>query len=162
MSKAPRYWLIKSEPSAYSLEDLKNSPGGTDCWDGVRNYQARNYMRDDMGVGDRVLFYHSSNKATAIVGEAVVVREAYPDHTAWDPKDDHFDPRSTPDNPVWMMVDIRFVREFPRPLTLPELREMPALAEMVLLRKGMRLSIQTVTAKEYRAIAARAEGKGKP
>ena len=104
---------MKSEPSAFSLEDLKNSPGGADCWDGIRNYQSRNYMRDDMRVGDRVLFYHSSTKATAIVGEAVVVREAYPDHTAWDPKDSHFDPRSTPDNPVWMMVDIRFEREYP-------------------------------------------------
>lgn len=149
-----RHWLLKSEPSAFSLQDLKESPEGTTSWDGIRNYQARNLMRDEMQAGDRVLFYHSSTDPTAIVGTATVVREAYPDHTAWDPASQYFDPKSSPQNPRWCMVDIRFDRELSKPLTLPELKEVPELKGMVLLRKGMRLSIQPVSEAEYETITA--------
>ena len=152
-----RYWLMKSEPSAFSLDDLKNCPDGTDHWDGIRNYQARNIMRDEMKVGDKVLFYHSSTKVPAVVGVARVVKPAYPDHTAWDPKSHYFDPRSTPENPVWLMVEIQFEQELPRPVPLTELHTMPELAEMTLLRKGMRLSIQPVTAGEFKAIVSRSK-----
>lgn len=149
-----RHWLLKSEPSAFSLQDLKESPEGTTSWDGIRNYQARNLMRDEMQAGDRVLFYHSSTDSTAIVGTATVVREAYPDHTAWDPASQYFDPKSSPQNPRWCMVDIRFDRELSKPLTLRELKEVPELKGMVLLRKGMRLSIQPVGEAEYETITA--------
>ena len=140
-----KYWLMKTEPSVFSLQDLKERPDQTSEWEGVRNYQARNMMRDDMKVGDKVLFYHSATKIPAIVGTAVVVREAYPDDTAWTPESKYFDPKSSPENPRWVMVDIRFEKELARPLPLAELRENPALADMMLLRKGMRLSIQPVT-----------------
>ncbi|MEE8395319.1 MAG: EVE domain-containing protein [bacterium] len=149
-----KHWLLKSEPSAFSLQDLKESPEGTTSWDGIRNYQARNLMRDEMKAGDRVLFYHSSTDPTAIVGTATVVREAYPDHTAWEPASRYFDPKSSPQNPRWCMVDIRFDRELSQPLTLRELKEVPELKAMVLLRKGMRLSIQPVSEAEYETITA--------
>ena len=148
------YWLVKSEPSAYSIEDLKAA--GTDHWDGIRNYQARNLMRDEMKAGDGVLFYHSASKVPAVVGTAVVVREAYPDDTAWSPESKYFDPKSSPENPRWVMVDIRFEEEFAQPLGLAELRENPKLKDMVLLRKGMRLSIQPVTRQEFEAVLAMA------
>ena len=112
-----QYWLMKSEPGEYSIQDLKESDDGIDYWDGVRNYQARNFMRDDMNVGDRVLFYHSGKKP-AVVGTAKIVKAGYPDHTAWDPGSKHFDKRSTPENPVWFMVDIQFESEFPEALPL--------------------------------------------
>jgi predicted RNA-binding protein with PUA-like domain len=147
-----RTWLMKTEPETFSLDDLRNSPGGTAPWDGVRNYQSRNTMRDEMRRGDRVLIYHSGQKDLAVVGIASVAREAYPDHSAWDPANDHFDPRSTPGNPVWMMVDVHFEAALPRPLTMNELRTVPELAGMVLLRKGMRLSVQPVTEDQFRAI----------
>ena len=108
-----RYWLMKTEPEFFSLDDLRASPGGTAPWDGVRNYQSRNTMRDLMKLGDRVLIYHSGQKDLAIAGVASVAREAYPDHTAWDPGSEHFDPRSTPENPVWMMVDVHCQSAFP-------------------------------------------------
>jgi len=152
-----RYWLMKTEPSAFSLADLKGRPGRTAPWDGVRSYQARNLMRDEMRAGDRVLFYHSSVLPPAVVGTAKVVREAYPDHTAWDPDNEHFDPRSTPENPVWVMVDIQFESEFPVPVTLPELRSIPQLKDMVLLRKGSRLSVQPVTPREFASILQHAQ-----
>jgi len=142
------YWLMKSEPGEYSIQDLKESDQGIDYWDGVRNYQARNFMRDDMKIGDRVLFYHSGKKP-AVVGTAKVVKEGYPDHTAWDSKSKHFDKRSTSENPVWFMVDIQFESEFPSPLPLKELRRISGLEDMMLLRKGMRLSVQPVTRKEF-------------
>ena len=144
-----RYWLLKSEPTAYSFADLQQEPDQTAEWDGVRNYQARNFMRDEMKAGDGVLFYHSSTDPTAVVGTATIAREAYPDATAWDPKSEHPDPKSTPENPVWMLVDIRADREFPRPVTLQEIKANPKLKDMLLVRRGMRLSIQPVTQEEW-------------
>jgi predicted RNA-binding protein with PUA-like domain len=139
-----RYWLFKSEPSGFSLDDLKNRPGATEHWDGVRNYQARNFLRDEIKVGDRVFFYHSNVPEPAIVGIAEVVKAGYPDFTALDPQNKHFDPRSTAEKPVWFMVDIRFVRELPRPVTLSELKEIPDLAELPLVSRS-RLSVQPVS-----------------
>lgn len=152
-----RCWLMKSEPSAFSIEDLKNAPNGTDHWDGIRNYQARNLMRDEMKRGDRVLFYHSSADPTAVVGTARVVREAYPDHTALDPDSKYFDPKSMSENPRWVMVDIQFESQFAVPLTLAELRKLPQLNDMMLLKKGQRLSIQPVTEEEFGTIVRHAE-----
>ena len=146
-----KHWLFKSEPSDFSLQDLKDAPEQTECWDGVRNYQARNLMRDEMKLGDRVLFYHS-NLNPSVVGTVTVVRESYPDHTSWDPDCKHFDPQSTPDNPRWFMVDVKFESEFPRPLPLAELRTLSGLEEMLLLRKGQRLSVQPVAPKEFQVI----------
>ncbi|MDH3215451.1 MAG: EVE domain-containing protein [Candidatus Krumholzibacteria bacterium] len=148
---AKSYWLMKSEPNVFSITDLKGSPGKTCYWDGVRNYKARNYMRDEMKVGDGVLFYHS-RVDPAVVGTAKVVSKGYPDHTAWDPASPYYDAKSGPDNPVWYMVDIQFQSEFARPLALAELRKVRALKNMVLLRKGVRLSVQPVTAEEFRTI----------
>lgn len=145
-----RYWLMKSEPSAYSIDDLKEA--GTDHWDGIRNYQARNHMRDDMKKGDRVLFYHSSTEITGIVGTATVVREAYPDHTCWDPDSKYFDPKSSEDNPRWVMVDLKFESRFPGTVTLADLRALPGLEEMLVLRKGQRLSIQPATKQEFEIV----------
>jgi len=147
-----KHWLFKSEPSTYAIDDLRSAPGGTDHWDGIRNYQARNFLRDEVQAGDRVLFYHSSTTPTAVVGTARVARGGYPDHTAWDPDGDHFDPRSTADKPVWYMVDLTFEEKFPVPVTMEALRAEPALKEMMLLRKGMRLSVQPVTAAEFEAV----------
>lgn len=152
-----RCWLMKSEPSAFSIEDLKNAPNGTDHWDGIRNYQARNLMRDEMKRGDRVLFYHSSADPTAVVGTARVVREAYPDHTALHPDSKYFDPKSMSENPRWVMVDIQFESQFAVPLTLAELRKLPQLHDMMLLKKGQRLSIQPVTEEEFGTIVRHAE-----
>jgi predicted RNA-binding protein with PUA-like domain len=147
-----RYWLFKSEPEAFSIDDLAAAPKGTTPWDGVRNYQARNFMRDEMRSGDRVLFYHSSAEPPAVVGTAVVVRGAYPDPTAQDPRNPHYDPRATPDEPIWQMVDIRFEEKFAAPLPPDALRGVPALAKMELLRRGSRLSIQPVRKAEFAAI----------
>ncbi|MCT4534485.1 EVE domain-containing protein [Halodesulfovibrio sp.] len=142
------YWLVKSEPGCYSIDTLENEPNQVTSWDGVRNYQARNFMRDDMKLGDKVLFYHSVTNPS-VVGVCEVVRESYPDHTAWNPEDDHFDPKSTEDNPRWFMVDVKFVEKFPRALTLKELRQIPGLENMELLRKGSRLSVMPVDKKEF-------------
>ena len=154
-----RYWLMKSEPGEFSIQDLKNRPGQTEPWDGVRNYQARNFMRDDMRIGDRVLFYHSRIHPS-VVGTARVVKENYPDHTAWKRGSKHFDPKSTPEKPIWFMVDIQFETEFSRPLPLPELRGIPELKDMILLKKGNRLSLFPVTASEFHTILSLA-GKTK-
>ena len=153
-----KFWLFKSEPNAYSFSDLLNELDQTAEWDGVRNYQARNYMRDDMKVGDGVLFYHSSNVALAIVGTAEIVREGYPDSTAWDPNSEHPDPKSTPDNPLWYMVDIRADKELARPVTLSEVKQNPRLQNMLLGRKGMRLSIQPVQKDEWDEVVALGQG----
>jgi len=149
---SPSYWLVKSEPDCYSIDDLARD--GETYWSGVRNYQARNSMRDGMQPGDGVLFYHSSTEPMGIVGLATVSRAAYPDHTALDPDDDHYDPRHTPDTPVWMMVDIRFDRKLDPPITLAELRSNPALTDMVVLRRGNRLSVTPVTPEEWRTVVA--------
>jgi predicted RNA-binding protein with PUA-like domain len=151
-----RYWLVKSEPDCFSIQDLGRSPRQTTFWDGVRNYQARNFMRE-MKVGDGVLFYHSSTEPNAIVGTATVAREAYPDHTALDSKNDHYDPKSTIENPIWEMVDIKLERIFARPIPLRELRGTKQLARMELLRQGSRLSVQPVTVKEWKAVLDLAE-----
>ncbi len=148
-----KYWLFKSEPTAYSFDALMSEENQTAEWDGVRNYQVRNFMRDEMRQGDAVLFYHSSTTPTAVVGTATIVSQAaYPDVTAWDPQDKHSDPKSSPDNPAWLVVDIKADREFARPVTLAEIKQNPALAGMLLVRRGMRLSVQPVTQAEYEEI----------
>jgi len=146
-----KYWLMKSEPEAFSIDDLDRAPGKTTCWDGVRNYQARNFMRS-MEIGDQVFFYHSNSSPSAIAGIAVVARTAYPDHTALDPHDKHFDPKATPDKPIWEMVDLRFVRKLAFPVALDELRHIQGLEKMELLRLGSRLSVQPVTPAEWKII----------
>lgn len=155
-----RYWLVKSEPEAFSWDDLWSSPERTTCWDGVRNYQARNTMRDGMRVGDQVLFYHSSVEPPAIVGVAEVVRAAYPDHTAFDPADPHHDPKSRREAPTWLMVDIRAVRALARPVTLAMLREAKGLEGMALLQRGSRLSVQPVSPAEWDIVERLASGDG--
>jgi predicted RNA-binding protein with PUA-like domain len=159
-----RYWLLKSEPTSFSIDDLAKAPKKTTFWDGVRNYLARNFMRE-METGDQVFFYHSSVEPPSIVGLAEVVKKAYPDHTALDPNDHHYDPKATPDKPIWEMVDIKLVRKFDPPVSLAELREVAALQKMELLRQGSRLSVQPVTASEWKAVEKLAEkiakGKGK-
>ena len=152
MPPAKQYWLVKTEPTSFSIDDLAAEPNQTTCWDGVRNYQARNFMRDGMQLGDLVLFYHSNADPPAVVGVAKVVREAYPDHTAWDKHDHHYDPKSSPENPRWLMVDLQLDQVFDGPLPLETLRGVKLLAEMELLRKGSRLSVQPVRKKEFDAI----------
>ena len=139
------YWLFKSEPDVFGIEHLKAMPKKTDHWDGIRNYQARNLLRDDIKKGDLVFFYHSNCKEPAIVGIMKVTREGYPDHTAVDPNEHYYDPKSDPDNPRWYMVDVKYVRTFKRPVTLQELKLKPELDGMTLLRRGNRLSVMPVT-----------------
>ncbi len=146
------YWLMKSEPNAFSIDDLKNMPDQTEHWDGVRNYQARNMMRDDMKVGDQVFFYHSNCDVPGIVGIMEVVREGYPDHTAFDPQCKYFDPKSDPQNPRWIMVDIKYIRRTNRVISLAELKECEILENMQLVRKGNRLSIMPISPDEWNYI----------
>lgn len=155
----PSYWLMKTEPKTYSIQNLAGEKKQTTHWDGVRNYQARNFMRDDMKKNDEVLIYHSNAAPPAIVGRAKVVRESYPDFTSWDPKDKHYDPKSTPENPRWFMVDIQLIEIFEQPLALPDLKAVKALKDMVLLQKGSRLSVQPVRKKEYETILKLASRK---
>jgi predicted RNA-binding protein with PUA-like domain len=139
------YWLIKSEPEEFSIDDLENAPEQTEHWDGVRNYQARNFMRDTMKIGDPVFYYHSNCETPAIVGIAEVASEAYPDHTAFDANDPHFDPKSDPENPRWMMVDVRFKRKTRRPISLRELKQhADKLEGFRLIARGNRLSVMPV------------------
>lgn len=148
MARAKRYWLVKSEPNVYSIADLQRD--GKTFWDGVRNYQARNFMRDDMHLGDGVLFYHSSAQPMGIYGVAKVVREAYPDHTQFDASDPHrYDPKSDPANPTWMMVDIGYVGTFKTPITLAMLKQTSGLEKMGVVQRGSRLSVQPVSRKEW-------------
>jgi predicted RNA-binding protein with PUA-like domain len=146
------YWLMKSEPEEFSIRDLEQRPGQREPWDGVRNYQARNMMRDRMQVGDGVLFYHSNTDVPGIVGIAEVASAAYPDPTAFDPEDPHYDPKSDPDNPRWYLVDVRFVRHLGRTIALAELKAHPQLQEMPLVRKGNRLSVMPVTDDQWEVI----------
>ncbi len=146
-----RYWLFKTEPNTFSIDDLAASPKQTTMWDGVRNYQARNFMRDDMQIGDPILFYHSVMDP-GIVGLAKVASKSFPDPTQWNENDEHYDPNSSKDNPRWFLVDVKLVCKFKTPLPLSLLRQQKALASMELLRKGSRLSVQPVTKKEYDAI----------
>ena len=149
-----KHWLFKSEPGAYSFADLMGESDRTAEWDGVRNYQARNFMRDEMQVGDGVLFYHSNAKPPAVVGTAKIVGPAYPDPSAWDPTSKYYFPKGAPDNPVWLMVDIQGEAQFARPVTLQEIRQNPDLQNMLLVRRGMRLSIQPVTREEWDEIVS--------
>ena len=150
--RSRRYWLMKTEPGCFSFEDLRNRPCGVEHWDGVRNFQARNLLRDEIKVGDGVLFYHSNIKLPAVVGIARVVREGYPDATALDPRSEHFDPRATAESPIWYRVDIRYEAPLAHPLTRDDLRHHPLLAAMEVLKKGNRLSVQPVTAEQWRAV----------
>ena len=143
------YWLMKSEPDTFGIDDLCNKPEQTEHWDGVRNYQARNMMRDDMKLGDLVFFYHSNCDTPGIVGIMEVVREGYPDFSAFDPDDHHFDPKSDPENPRWMMIDVRHVKTLSGVITLKELRTYPELEELALVRRGNRLSIMPVSETEW-------------
>jgi predicted RNA-binding protein with PUA-like domain len=145
------HWLMKSEPDAFGIDDLASRPAQTEPWDGVRNYQARNMMRDEMKVGDQVFFYHSNCKEPGIVGIAEVVREGYPDHTAFDPNAKYHDPKSDPDKPRWFMVDVKYKRHLKRNISLQELKAMDAkvLEDLPLLRKGNRLSITPVEPEHF-------------
>lgn len=149
-----RFWLMKSEPSCFSFADLQACPGGVEHWDGVRNFQARNFLRDAIKVGDGVLFYHSNISEPAIVGVARVVRSGYPDFTALDPGSEHFDPRATDTVPIWYMVDVQAVAALPHPLTRSFLMAHPLLGAMAVLRRGNRLSVQEVTEEEWSTVLA--------
>ena len=146
------YWLFKSEPETFSIDHLIDMPNKTEHWDGVRNYQARNMLRDQIKKGDQVFFYHSNCKVPGIVGTAKVVKEGYPDHTQFDPESKYFDPKSNPDNPRWFMVDIKFVKKFKSVISLEDLKQNPALSEMPLVRKGNRLSVMPVGEAEWQEI----------
>lgn len=147
-----KYWLMKTEPNTYSWDDLKNEERQTTHWEGVRNYQARNFMRDEIKIGDKVLFYHSVVKPMAIMGIAKVTSNAYPDHFSWDEGSNYFDPKSTPKTPRWVMVDVTYESDFTPPITLEEMKGIEGLENMVLLQKGSRLSIQPVTKDEFAVI----------
>lgn len=149
-----KHWLMKSEPNTFSIDDLQQRPGQTEPWDGVRNYQARNMMRDGMKLGDPVFFYHSNCETPGIVGIARISREAYPDPTAFDPDNKHFDPASSADKPRWLMVDVQFVRKLKRTITLAELKDRPELDGLALVRRGNRLSIMPVEAAMWDFILA--------
>ena len=151
-----KYWLMKSEPGSYSIQDLERD--GSTCWDGVRNYQARNFMRDEMRKGDRVLFYHSGANPPAVAGVAEVCRAAYPDPTALDPKSDYHDPKATEEDPRWYMVDIRFVAAFSEPVGLPEMKDDPKLDGMLVTGKS-RLSVQPVERKHFERVLKLAAAK---
>lgn len=157
-----QYWLFKSEPEAYSITDLAMEPTKTTFWDGVRNYQARNFLRDTIELGDRVLFYHSNAEPMAIVGTAEVVKTGYPDHTAFDPKNCHYDPKSKLEQPTWFMVDVKLLQVFPKLVTRDDLKACQELSDMMVLRPGARLSIQPVTAAEWQVVHRLAGVKDKP
>ena len=154
-----KYWLMKSEPDVYSFDDLLAEEDQTDHWEGVRNYQARNFMWKEMSPGDAVLFYHSNCKPPHVAGVAEVASEAYPDHTAWDESSKYYDPKSPEDNPRWYMVDVRAQRKLEAPVALPELKENPALSEMKVIQRGQRLSIQPVTKAEFDEVLRMAKSK---
>ena len=154
-----RCWLVKAEPDCYSIDDLKRDK--KTFWDGVRNYQARNFMRDDMKVGEGVLFYHSGAEPPGVVGVARVCREGYGDHTALDPKADHYDPKASKDNPIWMMVDVEFVEKFPRVVSLKEMKERGDLEGMSVLQRGQRLSVMPIEPKQFEIVCAMGRGKTK-
>lgn len=147
------YWLLKSEESCFSIDKLAEH--GKTMWDGVRNYQARNFMRDQMKIGDKILYYHSNSDPTGIVGVAEVCAEAYPDHTAQDPTNDHYDPKSTTDNPIWLMVDVGFVAKFERCVTLQEIKMAAELEGIVVAQKGSRLSVQPVSKEHFDLLCKR-------
>jgi predicted RNA-binding protein with PUA-like domain len=145
------YWLMKSEPDVFGIDDLAKAKNGTSAWDGVRNFQARNFLRDEMEVGDLAFFYHSSCEIPGIVGIMKIVREGYPDETQFDPKNDHFDPASKREAPRWYVVDVKFEKKFARIVSLDELRKHSSgkLKDMIVLKRGNRLSITPVTKSEW-------------
>jgi predicted RNA-binding protein with PUA-like domain len=147
MSK--NYWLVKSEPDVFSIDDLNKSPKQTTYWDGVRNYQARNTLRDEIKKGDLVLFYHSNADPLAIVGVCEVVKEGYPDFTAFDPDNNHYDPKSKADSPTWFMVDLKYQSKFKKPVTLEAIKQNPKLKNMKLIQRGNRLSVMSVSKDEF-------------
>lgn len=147
-----RYWLMKSEPETFGIYDLKDCPKQTDHWEGVRNYQARNFMRDDMKIGDEAFFYHSNCKEPGIVGIVSIIKEAYPDHTALDKNSPYYDPKSTKANPRWFMVNVQLKEIFDNTVSLSSLKANPALSELALVRKGNRLSIMPVSPSEWKTI----------
>lgn len=157
MPRAKKYWLMKSEPDAYSIEDLKKDK--TSLWDGVRNYQARNFMMNEMQVGDEVLFYHSNAKPPGAVGLATVSKEAVPDPSALDPKSEYYAPKASIEKPIWYCVEVKFKKAFDRIVSLQEIREEPKLKDMLLIKKGQRLSIQPLTKSEYEHICKMSERK---
>ena len=145
-----QYWLMKSEPDTYSIDDLQSF--GVDHWDGIRNYQVRNFFRDQMQVGEQAFFYHSNCKEPGIVGTMEIVSKAYPDHTAFDPSEKYFDSKSDPENPRWLMVDVRYIRHLDRMITLGELRQQKQIADIKLLQRGNRLSVLPLSKKEWQYI----------
>jgi len=145
-----QYWLMKSEPDTYSIDDLQSF--GVDHWDGIRNYQVRNFFRDQMQVGDQAFFYHSNCKVPGIVGTMEIASKAYPDHTAFNPSEKYFDSKSDPENPRWLMVDVRYIRHLDRMITLGELRLQKQIADMKLLQRGNRLSVLPLSKKEWQYI----------
>lgn len=149
---AKQYWLMKSEPDTFSIDDLKNRPNQTEHWDGVRNYQARNMMRDQMKPNDLIFFYHSNCKIPGIVGIAEVSKSSYPDHTALDPNSKYYDPTSSRENPRWFMVDVKFKKKFKEVISLIDLKNNKDLKNMALVRKGNRLSVMPVTEQEWNSI----------
>jgi predicted RNA-binding protein with PUA-like domain len=146
-----RYWLFKSEPETFSIDNLMQRPRQTEHWDGVRNYQARNFMRE-MQVGDKGFFYHSNCTPPGIVGTVEIVKSAYPDNSSWNPESKYYDPKSSPDHPRWFMVDVFFEKKFPRIITLDEIKQHPLLENMLIVRRGNRLSITPVTEEEWKVI----------
>lgn len=148
------YWLMKSEPDSFSINDLQAKPHQTEHWDGVRNYQVRNMMRDEMKVGDLAFFYHSNCQEPGIVGIMEIIKAAYPDFNAFDPDHIHFDPKSHPDTPRWLMVDVKYVASLPRTITLKELKQKPELADLALVKRGNRLSIMPVSQPHWQFILA--------
>ena len=149
-----KYWLMKSEPEAFGIDDLQTRPQKTEPWDGVRNYQARNFMRDEMQKGDLAFFYHSNCKPPGIAGIMQISKTAYPDFTAFDPESKYFDPKSDTENPRWFLVDVTFKKKFKQLISLDTLKQQHALADMQILRKGNRLSITPVTQQEWDAVLA--------
>ena len=159
MAKRPRrYWLLKCEPEAYTIEDLERD--GTTTWEGVRNFQARNFMRDDMKVGDGVIFYASNAEPSGATGVAEISREAYPDPFAFEAGHQYFDPKSDPENPTWYTLEIRFVERFPEIVPLAELKDARGLGDMMVVQKGSRLSVQPVTKKEFEIVLKLGRKKG--
>ena len=149
-----KYWLFKSEPETFSIDHLQKKPKQTEHWDGVRNYQARNMLRDDIKIGDKGFFYHSNCTPPGIVGIVEIVRAGYPDPSAQHPESDYYDPKSSHENPRWFMVDVRFVKKFKKMLTLEDLKNNPALENMQVAKRGNRLSITPITAHEWKTILA--------
>ena len=159
MSPRKNYWLMKCEPAAYTIDDLARD--GTTCWEGVRNYQARNFMRDEMNVGDGVLFYASNAEPSGVSGIAEIVKAGYPDHFAWKKGHKYFDPKTDKKNPIWIMVDLGFVEKFDEVVSLTKLKANPALKDMMVTRRGSRLSVQPVSKKDFDIVVTMARKRRK-